>query len=121
MKQELSFIKQLLSKPKCIIDKSHKYYSYWIVQKCYNIIMNEYFDAFIIIIIIINTLCLAMDKYPNFDIVVLDILNVLNYVFTVIFTTETVLKIVGLGWKVFIKDNFNKFDLLIVIISIIEL
>lgn len=83
--------------------------------------MNEYFDAFIIIIIIINTLCLAMDKYPNFDIVILDILNILNYVFTIIFTTETVLKIVGLSWKVFIKDNFNKFDLLIVIISIIEL
>ena len=83
--------------------------------------MNEFFDAFIIIIIIINTLCLALDKYPNFDIVILDLLNILNYVFTVIFTMEVILKIIGLGWKVFIKDNFNKFDLLIVIVSIIEL
>ena len=104
-----------------MIDKSDKYYKYWIVDKAYKIIMNEYFDAFIIGVIILNTLCLAMDKYPNFDTVILDILNVLNYVFTIVFTAETVLKIVGLGWKVFIKENFNKFDLLIVIISIIEL
>jgi len=83
--------------------------------------MNEYFDAFIITVIIINTFCLAMDKYPNFDNVILDTLNVLNYIFTIIFTTETILKTTGLGWKVFIKENFNKFDLVIVIISIIEL
>jgi len=62
-----------------------------------------------------------MDKYPNFDNVILDTLNVLNYIFTIIFTTETILKTTGLGWKVFIKENFNKFDLVIVIISIIEL
>ena len=83
--------------------------------------MNEYFDAFIIFVIIINTLCLAMDKYPNFDSNILDALSILNYTFTVIFTSEVVFKITGLSWKVFIKDNFNKFDLIIVIISIIEL
>ena len=48
-------------------------------------------------------------------------LSVLNYVFTIIFTTEVIFKIIGLGWKVFIKENFNKFDLVIVIISIIEI
>ena len=83
--------------------------------------MNEYFDAFIIIVIIFNTFCLALDKYPNFDDSILDVLGFLNYFFTVIFTSEVVLKITGLSWKVYIKDNFNKFDLMIVIISIIEL
>jgi hypothetical protein len=62
-----------------------------------------------------------MDKYPNFDNTILDMLSVLNYVFTIIFTTEVIFKIIGLGWKVFIKENFNKFDLVIVIISIIEI
>lgn len=83
--------------------------------------MNKYFDAFIIFVIILNTIALAMDMHPNFEQGVLDALHVFNYIFTVIFTAEVILKIIGLGGKLFMKDNFNKFDLLIVLISIGEL
>lgn len=121
LKQEDSFFQQLLKKPKSMIDKSEKYYSYRIVQTCNDVIMNQYFDAFIIFVIILNTIALAMDMHPNFEQGVLDALSIFNYIFTVIFTAEVILKIIGLGGKLFMKDNFNKFDLLIVLISIGEL
>ena len=80
--------------------------------------MNSYFDAFIIIVIIVNTLALALDKYPPPSMVMLDILNTLNLIFTAIFTLEVILKMIGLGAREFSKERFNQFDLLIVIISI---
>ena len=41
--------------------------------------------------------------------------------FMVAFSVECVLKIIGLQWKDYKADNFNLFDLVIVISSIIEL
>ena len=61
--------------------------------------MNQYFDAFIIFVIILNTVALAMDMHPNFEQGVLDALSIFNYVFTVIFTAEAILKIIGLGGR----------------------
>jgi hypothetical protein len=84
--------------------------------------MNPYFDSTIIFVIILNTMCLAMDKYPTFeDQWIINSLSNLNLVFTVIFTAEAVIKMVGLGFKEFNKEKFNQFDLVIVIISIAEM
>jgi hypothetical protein len=49
------------------------------------------------------------------------ILTIGNYVFTSIFTTESVLKIIALAPDKFFKNGWNVFDLLIVTISLIEL
>ena len=63
-----------------------------------------------------------MDKYPQFEEKwVINMLSNLNLVFTVIFTAEAVIKMVGLGFKEFNKEKFNQFDLVIVIISIAEM
>lgn len=51
---------------------------------------------------------------------VLQKLDLLNTIFTIIFTVEVILKIIGLGTKDFVADSFNLFDTLIVLISIIE-
>jgi hypothetical protein len=64
--------------------------------------MNQYFEAFIFFVIILNTFTLSLDKYPDQDQDILDFLNILNIIFTVIFTTEVVVKLVGLGVRVFI-------------------
>merc|ERR1712232_604188 len=44
-------------------------------------------------------------------------LETANYIFTAIFFMEAVLKIAGLGWSYF-KDNWNRFDITLVTISI---
>lgn len=83
--------------------------------------MNPYFDVFIIFVIILNTVSLALDKFPEFDENTLYVLNVMNFLFTIIFTIEVILKMIGMGVRTFLKVQFNQFDLLIVIISIVEM
>ena len=102
-------------------DKSHSYYQKSIVKICLKIIKNSYFDAFIILIIIANTFTLSLDKYPSWDKWILDTLSVFNLIFTSIFTAEVVLKLIGMGTRMYFNDNFNRFDFLIVVISLVEL
>jgi hypothetical protein len=73
------------------------------------------------IVILVNTICLAMDKYPAFDQEILSTLSILNLVFTFIFTLEVILKMTALGYKEFMKEGFNVFDLFIVITSLVQI
>ena len=79
------------------------------------------FNALIIFVILFNTIILWWDYYKiddNSD--QLAVLDNFNYAFVAIFTSEVILKFFGIGAKAFIKDNFNIFDTLIVIVSIID-
>lgn len=43
-----------------------------------------------------------------------------DYFFVSIFTLETLLKLIGFGFKGFRRDNFNIFDAFVVLLSLIE-
>ena len=47
-------------------------------------------------------------------------LGTFDIVFTVAFFIEMVFKLIGLGGKLYIKDRFNIFDALIVLLSIVD-
>ena len=47
-------------------------------------------------------------------------LEMINLVFFVIFTLEMIVKVIALGPKMYIKDNFNIFDASIVLISMVD-
>jgi hypothetical protein len=79
------------------------------------------FNALIMLIILLNTLVLSLDKYPEFEGDTAEVLGVVNTVFTIIFTLEVVLKLLGLGVRGYAADKFNLFDALIVVISIAEM
>jgi len=49
------------------------------------------------------------------------LLLVSNLIFTIIFTVEVVLKLIGLGVRGYSADRFNLFDAFIVIISLVEM
>ena len=98
-----------------------RYYRYRIVRLCFNIVKNPIFDAFILFVIILNTVCLSLDQEPQLDAWVVDGITILNYVFTFIFTFEAVVKITGLGFREFCKEKLNQFDLFIVLVSIGEM
>ena len=68
--------------------------------------------------IILNTIQLAMDRYPEPE---KTIVTDSGLFFTVLFATESVLKLIGLTWNSFKKDAFNLFDLFIVLASFLEL
>lgn len=67
------------------------------------------FTAFINFAIILNTICLGLDKYPSDD-VLNQKLEKFNYAFFAIFLIELVIKVIGFGPKVFLRDNYNIFD-----------
>ena len=107
LKQEDSFLKQLLAKKVHVVDITDPYYQRFPVAHCYSLIMHPYFDASIILIICLNTLSLALDIYPRADEWVMDMLTVLNFVFTIVFTFEAALKIIGLGPRAFVREKMN--------------
>lgn len=104
-----------------MVDMSLPYYQNLLVQICQKIAINPFFEALIIFVIIINTACLAMDKFPELDEAIIQVLAQANFVFTGIFTLEVILKMIGLGVREFLKEQFNKFDLVIVLVSIVEM
>lgn len=85
------------------------------------VVSHPIFSAFIFLSIIINTITLMFDRYPEpSNDTFTETLEIMNYVFMVIFTLEVVLKIIGLGIKEYCKDGFNLFDTLVVVLSIAE-
>ena len=78
------------------------------------------FNVFIILMIVSNTIIIATDKHPitNFHSMVLEYSN---YVFYTIFTLEMVIKLLGLGFRVYIKDRFNIFDSILVLLNTVDI
>jgi hypothetical protein len=64
--------------------------------------MNRFFDPFIIFVILFNTFCITLDKYPSFSDDMTLTLVKFNYFFTTVFLLESVLKVIGFGIKEFI-------------------
>lgn len=68
----------------------------------------------------VNTIVLAMDQYPMNSEMETN-LNVINEILTYYFIIEMVLKMYVLGRRRYFKDDFNCFDFLIVVVSIVEI
>ena len=97
------------------------YYSYRVTQVCFVVVNSPIFNGFIIFVILMNTVLLSLDQYPLIAEETSNVFAVFNLIFTVIFTVELIPKIIGLGVKEFVSDPFNKFDAVIVIVSLVEM
>lgn len=110
-----------LIKSTVTFDSNDSYYNNCVTRICFYIVNSPIFNGFIMLIILINTIVLSMDKYPEFDQATTDVLTDFNTIFSIIFTVEVVLKLIGLGVRGYSADKFNIFDAAIVIISIVEM
>lgn len=81
--------------------------------------MSSLFSFFIITLIVINTVILALDRYPIDD-AQSSTLDMINMVLTWLFFIEMIIKLIGLGPKLYAKDRFNIFDAIITILTIVE-
>lgn len=84
------------------------------------IVTDKKFEFFIILMIALNTLFLCMDYYnapPSYS----NILEIGNTIFIAIFTFEAAFKLIAHGPKFYFLENWNKFDFVIVILSLIAL
>lgn len=87
---------------------------------CTTIIESRYFNTTVVILILINTVMLSLDKYPV-DRDVNEYVELSNLIMTILFTLESGCKLVGLGRHEWSNDRFNLFDAFIVVISFVEL
>ncbi|XP_017261817.2 voltage-dependent T-type calcium channel subunit alpha-1H [Kryptolebias marmoratus] len=78
---------------------------------------SHYLDLFITIIIFTNLLTMSMEHYnqPKY---LEEILKYCNYVFTLVFVIEAILKLIAFGLRRFFKERWNQLDLAIVLLSI---
>lgn len=73
-----------------------------------------------LVVIISNTAVMASQSYPgNPDWQTVS--DYLNVAFCCYFTVELLVKLVGSGWKAFIRDRMNQFDALVVAASLVEM
>ncbi|XP_055078851.1 voltage-dependent T-type calcium channel subunit alpha-1H-like [Periophthalmus magnuspinnatus] len=78
---------------------------------------SHYLDLFITVIILTNLLTMSMEHYnqPQY---LEEILKYCNYVFTLVFVIEAILKLIAFGLRRFFKERWNQLDLAIVLLSI---
>ncbi|TNV88166.1 hypothetical protein FGO68_gene13672 [Halteria grandinella] len=84
-----------------------------------NFLKSQPFEYFMTLCVILNIVVLAFDSQSNQA--GNSFWSMCNLVFTCLFTLETIIKLLSLGFGMFTKDSMNSVDAVIVIISTIEL
>ena len=90
---------------------------------CMELISNKLFDRFILVMILCSTVRLILDTFIDGYISVL-IFDICDAFFNIIFLLECVTKVLALGFVLdegsYLRDNWNKIDLIIVCCSIFD-
>ena len=86
---------------------------------CYKIADSSYFQVFIIVLILLNTICYTL-KWHGMDTNISVTVFWLNVTFTILYLLEAIIKIYGMRMWYF-TDSWNKFDFGIVFISLVSL
>jgi hypothetical protein len=84
------------------------------------VVMSNAFDAFIMVIIALNVLCLTL-VHVDMPQWLVTTLFWLNFAFTCIFTLEAAARIVALGFKPYFTDRWFAFDFLVAALSLVQI
>ncbi|XP_075458519.1 voltage-dependent L-type calcium channel subunit alpha-1C isoform X9 [Ascaphus truei] len=95
------------------IPKNQYQYKVWYV------VNSTYFEYLMFVLILLNTICLAMQHYGQ-SCSFKEAMNILNMLFTGLFTVEMILKLIAFKPKGYFSDPWNVFDFLIVIGSVVD-
>ncbi|XP_072853564.2 voltage-dependent L-type calcium channel subunit alpha-1S isoform X1 [Pogona vitticeps] len=98
---------------RCYIPKNPYQYQIWYL------VTSSYFEYLMFFLIMLNTVCLGMQHYNQSE-TMNQVSDVLNVVFTILFTVEMIVKLIAFKAKGYFGDPWNVFDFLIVIGSIID-
>ncbi|XP_013916142.1 PREDICTED: voltage-dependent L-type calcium channel subunit alpha-1D-like isoform X1 [Thamnophis sirtalis] len=96
------------------IPKNPYQYKFWYM------VNSTVFEYIMFVLIMLNTLCLAMQHYGQSKLFN-DAMDILNMVFTAVFTVEMVLKLIAFKPKHYFTDAWNTFDALIVVGSVVDI
>ena len=91
---------------------------------CMKIATHKKFDAFILVMILLSTARLILDTFIAGYTSVL-VFDMCDLFFNVVFLFEMIVKIIALGFVLdegsYVRDNWNKIDLIIVVVSLIDI
>ncbi|XP_068599075.1 dihydropyridine-sensitive L-type skeletal muscle calcium channel subunit alpha-1-like [Brachionichthys hirsutus] len=98
---------------RCYIPKNPYQYQVWyVVTSCY-------FEYLMFLLIMLNTMCLGIQHCNQSDHVT-HLSDMLNVIFTVLFTVEMIFKLMAFKAKGYFGDPWNVFDFVIVIGSVVD-
>ncbi|XP_068434908.1 voltage-dependent T-type calcium channel subunit alpha-1I isoform X1 [Clinocottus analis] len=89
-------------------------------RKLWGIVESKYFSRGIMIAILINTISMGIEHHNQPD-QLTNVLEICNIVFTSMFTLEMILKLTAFGFFEYLRNPYNIFDGIIVIISVCEI
>ncbi|DBB15358.1 TPA: hypothetical protein ACH3X3_003603 [Trebouxia sp. C0006] len=91
-----------------------------ICSVCFDVVTHRWFDPAILCMIILNMVAICA-TYRGQGVTYTNVLSDINVFFTAVYLAEAVLKNTAFGpWK-YIKDNWNKLDLVIVILALVDI
>uniref|UniRef100_A0A8C5FYN5 Voltage-dependent L-type calcium channel subunit alpha n=1 Tax=Gouania willdenowi TaxID=441366 RepID=A0A8C5FYN5_GOUWI len=96
------------------IPKNPYQYKFWYV------VNSTGFEYVMFVLIILNTLCLAIQHHGQSH-VFNYVMDILNMVFTGVFTVEMILKLIAFKPRNYFADAWNTFDALIVVGSVVDI
>ncbi|KAM6977733.1 voltage-dependent L-type calcium channel subunit alpha-1D [Aplochiton taeniatus] len=96
------------------IPKNRYQYKFWYV------VNSTGFEYVMFVLIILNTLCLAIQHYGQSQLFNYG-MDILNMVFTGVFTVEMILKLIAFKPRGYVGDAWNVFDALVVIGSVVDI
>ena len=90
---------------------------------CMKLIINKWFDRFILVIILLSTARLIIDTFlKGYNFVF--IFEIVDAIFNIIFLFEAIFKVSAMGFVLdegsYLRDNWNKIDIIIVFCSIFD-
>ncbi|XP_069386718.1 voltage-dependent T-type calcium channel subunit alpha-1I-like [Paralichthys olivaceus] len=89
-------------------------------MKLWGIVESKYFNRGIMIAILINTISMGIEHHEQPD-ELTNVLEICNIVFTSMFSLEMILKLTAFGSFNYLRNPYNVFDGVIVIISVCEI
>ncbi|TRY91912.1 hypothetical protein DNTS_029630 [Danionella cerebrum] len=98
---------------RCYIPKNPRQYQVWFI------VTSSYFEYLMFLLIMLNTMCLGMQHCNQSDHIT-HLSDMLNVIFTVLFTVEMLLKLGAFKAKGYFGDPWNVFDFVIVVGSIVD-
>ncbi|KAG5282274.1 hypothetical protein AALO_G00054190 [Alosa alosa] len=88
--------------------------------KFWKIINSSQFEYIMFVLIMLNTLTLAVQHYQQSKLFT-SIMDILNLIFTLVFTVEMIIKLLALRTYHYFIDAWNSFDALIVVGSVLDI
>uniref|UniRef100_UPI003AAF45BE voltage-dependent T-type calcium channel subunit alpha-1I n=1 Tax=Centroberyx gerrardi TaxID=166262 RepID=UPI003AAF45BE len=89
-------------------------------MKLWSIVESKYFNRGIMIAILINTISMGIEHHEQPE-ELTNVLEICNIVFTSMFSLEMILKLTAFGSFSYLRNPYNVFDGIIVIISVCEI